>query len=146
MSSASSHTMNGITQDESSTNGHGPIPEQNDAPPTEAEVQSIIQSIKDASTPQPHTSPATPEFDPPIQDEFDEGAYWDLSSMAPLNAVSAVSSFSINTYNRQHEMLPHNLHLLSLRQDPSPHHIITPHQGRHSTFARLPTATVSAVG
>lgn len=56
-------------------------------PPTEVEVQTIIASIKEASS--EHPPPTTPSSD---YHEFDEGVYWDLSSMAPLNAVSAVSN------------------------------------------------------
>lgn len=51
-------------------------------PPTEAEVQTIIASIAEVSSEPPSDT-----------NEFDEGAYWDLSSMAPLNAVSAVSTY-----------------------------------------------------
>lgn len=71
-------------------NGHIPQPstepDEIAIPPTEAEVQTIINSIKEASS--GATSPP-PAFAP--VDEFDEGAYWDLSSMAPLNAASTVS-------------------------------------------------------
>lgn len=60
----------------------------NSTPSTEAEVQNIIASIKEASSrPSTPTTTSSPDID-----EFDEGAYWDLSSMAPLNAVSAVST------------------------------------------------------
>lgn len=92
------HTaMNGATHEDLS-NGHIPKPpaEHDDraTPPTEAEVQTIIQSIRDASSASTASGPRTPaRTDAPPQeaDPFDEGAYWDLSSMAPLNAVSAVS-------------------------------------------------------
>lgn len=90
--------MNGAMQEDLS-NGHTPNPpaEQDDdglAPPTEAEVQTIIESIREASS--GLTSPPRVDSPPPppqdvVDDEFDEGAYWDLPSMAPLNTVSAVS-------------------------------------------------------
>lgn len=76
---------------------HAPRPraEQNDtaAPPTEAEVHTIIQTIRDVSSgpTSPPRSPAPPR-DPDHPDHLDDGAYWDLSTMAPLNAVSAVST------------------------------------------------------
>lgn len=80
--------MSGATE-EVLSNGHeieAPPEKDNIATPlSEAEVQTIIESITEASSgptsPFPTSEPA----------EFDEGAYWDLSSMAPLNAVSAVS-------------------------------------------------------
>lgn len=56
-------------------------------PPTEGELQTIINSIKDASS-----RPTSPPAPSAASDEFDEGAYWDLPSMAPLNPVSAVST------------------------------------------------------
>ena len=96
--------MNGATEQHS--NGHH-APDQEDhddtTAPTDAEVQSIVQSIKDASTAAtvaPTSSP-TPELQPhqdqtnsqpPQPGEFDVGEYWDLSSMAPLNQVSRVST------------------------------------------------------
>lgn len=71
------------------SNGHAlePPAEQDSSatPLSEAEVQTIIESIREASSGPTSPSPTTE----PV--EFDEGAYWDLSSMAPLNAVSAVS-------------------------------------------------------
>lgn len=88
---------------------HAPDPEHHDdtAPPTEAEVETIVQSIKDASSTAP-AAPASssrspePQLDsqpqpphppqPPLPDELDEGEYWDLSSMAPLNQASRVST------------------------------------------------------
>lgn len=80
--------MSGATE-QNLSNGHGlesPAEKDNSATTlSEVEVQTIIESIREASSgptsPSPITEPA----------EFDEGAYWDLSSMAPLNAVSAVS-------------------------------------------------------
>lgn len=70
------------------SNGHGletPAEHQDSAtPPTEAEIQTITESIREASARPTSPSPTTTT-------EFDEGAYWDLPSMAPLNAVSAVS-------------------------------------------------------
>lgn len=55
--------------------------------PSDADVQTLIQSIQDASSAPPPTTTTTTNLD-----EFDQGEYWDYSSMAPLNAVSAVSS------------------------------------------------------
>lgn len=96
--------MSGTT--EQLPNGHH-APDQehhdDDAAPTEAEVQTIVQSIKDASTAVPvaPTSSRSPEPQPPQDQsisqppqpgEFDVGEYWDLSSMAPLNQVSRVST------------------------------------------------------
>lgn len=91
-------TMTGATHEDLS-NGHMPRPpaelDDSAAPPTEAEVQTIIQTIRDASSAPTDAGPTSPprRTDSPLQeaDPFDEGAYWDLSSMAPLNAVSAVS-------------------------------------------------------
>lgn len=96
--------MNGAT--EQLPNGHhAPDQEHHDdtAAPTDAEVQTIVQSIKDASTAttvaptssrspelQPHQDQTDPQ--PPQAGEFDVGEYWDLSSMAPLNQVSRVST------------------------------------------------------
>lgn len=70
--------------------------------PSEAEVQTIIQSIKEASSlasgptsPPLPTTTTTTNTNTLLQndlDQFDEGEYWDYSSMAPLNAASAVSS------------------------------------------------------
>lgn len=54
--------------------------------PSDADVQTLIQSIQDASS-APTTTTTTTDLD-----EFDQGEYWDYSSMAPLNAISAVSS------------------------------------------------------
>lgn len=83
--------MSGATEQVLS-NGHSlesPAEDENSAtPPTEAEVQTIIESIREASS-RPTSPPPTTE--PTTTTEFDEGAYWDLPSMAPLNAVSAVS-------------------------------------------------------
>lgn len=80
-------------------NGHGPestAEHKNDAtPPTEAEVQTIIESIREASSRATSPSPTTTELT--TTTEFDEGAYWDLPSMAPLNAVSAVSTRAART-------------------------------------------------
>lgn len=100
--------MNGTT--EQLPNGHH-APDQDhhhddNAAPTEAEVQTIVQSIKDASSAVPvaPTSSRSPEPQPPQDQapsqppqppqptEFDVGEYWDLSSMAPLNQVSRVST------------------------------------------------------
>lgn len=85
--------MSGATEQVLS-NGHGlesPAEDGNSAtPPTEAEVQTIIESIREASSRPTSPSPTTAELTT-TTDEFDEGAYWDLPSMAPLNAVSAVS-------------------------------------------------------
>lgn len=73
---------------------HVPRPraEQDDsaAPPTEAEVRTIIQTISDVSS-GPTSLPRSPS-PPRDADHLDIGAYWDLSTMAPLNAVSAVST------------------------------------------------------
>ncbi|KAJ0107904.1 hypothetical protein J7T55_007116 [Diaporthe amygdali] len=85
---------------------HAPDIEHHDdsTAPTEAEVQTIVQSIKDASSTAPaaptsssRSSQPRPEIQtdpsqPPQPDEFDEGEYWDLSSMAPLNQVSRSES------------------------------------------------------
>lgn len=85
--------MDGIA--EQLSNGHHPpepLGQGDSAPPTEAEVQEIIQSIRDASAPSAtstHTSPPTPALT--LESDLDEGAYWDLSSMAPLNTRSRVS-------------------------------------------------------
>lgn len=73
--------------------------------PTEAEVQTIVQSIKDASSATSAATTSLPSLpssellgpqDPtpsqtPRPGEFDVGEYWDLASMAPLNQVSRVS-------------------------------------------------------
>lgn len=83
--------MNGA---EETTNGRTtPDAEVQDpsAPPTEAEVQTIIQTIKDVSGSSPPSPTPSQHSYFSSDDELDEGAYWDLSSMAPLNAVSAVS-------------------------------------------------------
>lgn len=100
--------MSGTT--EKLPNGHhAPDHERHDdsAAPTEAEVQTIVQSIKDASAAVPVAPTSSPSPGPesqqsPLQDEtssqppqpaeFDLGEYWDLSSMAPLNQVSRVST------------------------------------------------------
>ncbi|ROW01727.1 hypothetical protein VSDG_01969 [Cytospora chrysosperma] len=93
--------MNG-TSEQHLSNGHVPEPDNGDTvtatataafPPTEAQVQEIVQSIRDASSaatslPATTTSPA----------EFDEGAYWDLSSMAPLNAGSRAAIARLRAY------------------------------------------------
>ena len=84
---------------------HAPDQEHHDdtAAPTEAEVQTIVQSIKDTSTATTlaPTSSRSPELQtdqdeataqPPPPGEFDVGEYWDLPSMAPLNQVSRVST------------------------------------------------------
>lgn len=66
-------------------------------PPSEAEVQELIHSIKETSSssaPRPTTDCETTDTPPHELDEFDEGEYWDYSSMAPLNATSAVSSIT----------------------------------------------------
>lgn len=71
--------------------------------PTEAEVQTIVQSIRDASaatcaattslpSPEPHSPQDPTPSQPPRPGEFDVGEYWDLASMAPLNQVSRVST------------------------------------------------------
>ncbi|ROV99921.1 hypothetical protein VMCG_06163 [Cytospora schulzeri] len=89
--------MNGTT--EHLSNGHAREPEHGDTvvtaaiPPTEAEVQEIVQSIRDATAPAP-TSPPTITS----STEFDEGAYWDLSSMAPLNASSKAAIARLRAY------------------------------------------------
>ncbi|KAI3401749.1 hypothetical protein diail_9413 [Diaporthe ilicicola] len=91
---------------------HAPDPEHHDdkASPTEAEVETIIQSIKDASSiapavptsssrspePQPDSQPQPPQ--PSLLDEFDEGEYWDFSSMAPLNQVSRAAIARLRAY------------------------------------------------
>lgn len=97
--------MNGTT--EQLPNGHhAPGQDHRDddtAAPTDAEVQTIVQSIKDASTaatvaptssqsPKPHPPQEQSISQPPQPGEFDVGEYWDLSSMAPLNQVSRVST------------------------------------------------------
>lgn len=96
--------MNGTT--EQLPNGHHAHDQDHHddtAAPTEAEVQTIVQSIKDASSALPvaPTSSRSPEPQPPQDQttsqppqpgEFDVGEYWDLSSMAPLNQVSRVST------------------------------------------------------
>ncbi|KUI60010.1 Peroxisomal coenzyme A diphosphatase 1, peroxisomal [Cytospora mali] len=93
--------MNGTT--EQLSNGHAPKPEHGDPtatsyPPTEAEVQEIIQSIRDASA--APTSPPATAASPihPDESEFDEGAYWDLSSMAPLNESSKAAIARLRAY------------------------------------------------
>ncbi|KAG6362109.1 hypothetical protein INS49_010338 [Diaporthe citri] len=101
--------MNGTT--EQLPNGHHvPNQEQHDdtATPTEAEVQTIVQSIKDASAvPVAPTSSRSPEpqsprdqsiSQPPQPAEFDVGEYWDLSSMAPLNQVSRAAIARLRAY------------------------------------------------
>lgn len=89
--------MNGAAQEDlSSGRVSGPRAEKDDdsaTPPTEAEVQTIIQTIRDVSS--GPTSPLrTDDKSSPLgqPDDLDDGAYWDLSSMAPLNAASAVST------------------------------------------------------
>lgn len=76
------------------SNGHALEPheehEDSATPPTEAELQTVTESIKEASARPTSPSPTTTE-PTTTTTEFDEGAYWDLPSMAPLNAVSAVS-------------------------------------------------------
>ncbi|KAL1861699.1 8-oxo-dGTP diphosphatase [Diaporthe australafricana] len=102
--------MNGTA--EQPPNGHNaPDPEHHDdsAPPTEAEVETIIQSIKDASStapaaptsssrspePQPDSQPQPPQL---LPDELDEGEYWDLPSMAPLNQASRAAIARLRAY------------------------------------------------
>lgn len=87
--------MSGATEQVLS-NGHSldsPAEVGNSAtPPTEAEVETIIESIREASSRPTSPSPTTAELTTTTTTtEFDEGAYWDFPSMAPLNAVSAVS-------------------------------------------------------
>lgn len=64
--------------------------------PSEAEVQTIIQSIKDASLSPLRATTTTTTTTTNDLDQFDEGEYWDYSSMAPLNAASAVSNIRPN--------------------------------------------------
>ncbi|KAK7744948.1 8-oxo-dGTP diphosphatase [Cytospora paraplurivora] len=89
--------MNGIA--EQLSNGHHP-PEPSEhgdsAPPTEVEVQEIVQSIRDASAPSAATSTSPPT--PALESNLDEGAYWDLSSMAPLNTRSRAAIARLRAY------------------------------------------------
>ncbi|POS70703.1 NUDIX domain-containing protein [Diaporthe helianthi] len=80
--------------------------------PTETEVQTIVQSIRDASA---ATSVATTSLPGPSAElhrpqdpapshpqrpgEFDVGEYWDLASMAPLNQMSRAAIARLRAYN-----------------------------------------------
>ncbi|CAN8099027.1 unnamed protein product [Discula destructiva] len=66
--------------------------ENNTTPPAEVDVQAIIQSIKETSS-ETASSPLCADLD-----DLDEGAYWDLSSMAPLNAVSKAAIARLRAY------------------------------------------------
>ncbi|ROW18087.1 hypothetical protein VPNG_00051 [Cytospora leucostoma] len=90
--------MNGIT--EQLSNGHHapePLEHGDPAPPTEAEVQEIIRSIRDASATSATSTPTSPPT-PALESGLDEGAYWDLSSMAPLNARSRAAIARLRAY------------------------------------------------
>ncbi|PSR77540.1 hypothetical protein BD289DRAFT_445146 [Coniella lustricola] len=107
-------TTTTATTDEPS-NGH-PIAEHNSTPlpppppppPTEAEVQTIVESIAAASSASSTVVPLSPDADhdnstPPADDlvtldPFDVGAYWDIPTMAPLNAVSAAAIARLRAY------------------------------------------------
>lgn len=96
--------MNGTT--EQSPNGpHAPNQGHYDeiTAPTEAEVQTIVESIRDASTATSVGTTSSPSTElqiprdpaplqPPQPDELNVGEYWDLASMAPLNQMSRVST------------------------------------------------------
>jgi hypothetical protein len=97
--------MNGTTTPNGHHAPHAPHQERHDdtTAPTEAEVQAIVQSIRDASTatsvaatssrsPELHTPKDETPSQPPQSGGFDVGEYWDLPSMAPLNQASRVST------------------------------------------------------
>ena len=97
--------MNGTTTPNGHHAPHAPHQERHDdtTAPTEAEVQAIVQSIRDASTatsvaatssrsPELHTPKDETPSQPPQPGGFDVGEYWDLPSMAPLNQASRVST------------------------------------------------------
>lgn len=173
--------MNGTT--EQFTNGHAPEPEHGDitaaaapvaSPPTEAEVHEIIQSIRHASAPtSPPTAASPTSRGQPDELEFDEGAYWDLSSMAPLNASSKVSILKelshythIHTYMHTTPSSTFIYHPNIIDFHPSPLSLLarcfpqnnpTPllndeqddsdkNQGRNSTTARLQAPAIPTLG
>lgn len=74
-----------------------PVEGHEDKPPSPAEIETISQAVKDASTPpeeQDEQDDDRPQVEEPAkEEEDDQGAYyWDASTMAPLNASSAVST------------------------------------------------------
>lgn len=82
--------MNGAVDEDELSNGH------THEAPSEAQVQTIIQSIQDASSLPLRPDTITTDTTTDHLDQFDEGEYWDYSSMAPLNAASAVSTITPN--------------------------------------------------
>ena len=80
--------MTASTEETSPAEGH------DEKPPSPAEIETISQAVKEASTAAEQDEQDQAQVEEQEKEERDDqGAYyWDASTMAPLNASSAVST------------------------------------------------------